>query len=523
MRGEGQAAADWTRTLLFKIDEKRCFLLLLVLFLVIAIAIALIPYNPAVDLADAQTNDIWIDHYARGVYHIPYNDWDFGRTQSVVVNYSGEYVVVNEKGPGHIMMMLPFHMMGIDFIFGPVMIAFAVFSTYMLGKRLMSWRVGFIASVFVLTNVTVLVMWYRSYWTDASTMHMLVLSFWLLVESNYWLNGRSLEPKERNRATRRQIIAGAGFGILSGLSFGASVSTRYATALILVEVFVYILAFYSMRGWPELRKGRISNAIKCTSKIWMISGMFVLGLMIVLVPLMQYNSAYFGSPFKSGYDATLIFQFQENNESLTGRDTSGSWSSDTGSMITNALSNLVALAPVLVSRMPGLIMLPLAIWLLRKRPDLWFLFIWIAINFFTYLSISWVDMYAGMPSKNLHEPRYWMPSVPSIALLAGLSLDRLIDWIVNRKDSSKSHEREKKRIWRVALTIFIVAIVALYGLIPAIGYFASIEPGGALSPGGQNPPDQAPNQPPKQPPGGQPLEIAFEFLGATPPTKLIAR
>ena len=482
------------------LNERKCLLFLFALFIILSISIELIPYNPAIDLADATTNDIWADYYARGVYSIPYSDWHFGQTQSVVVNHSGQYLVVNEKGPGHVMMMVPFHALGVGFLFEPMMIAFAVFSTYMLGKRLINWRVGFLASILVLTNVTVLVMWYRYYWTDASTMHMLILSFWLVIESNYWLNGKSLDPHNKNRASSRQLLIAVGLGVLAGLSFGLSVSTRYATALIIIALLSYILAFYLIRFWPSLKERRTLTGLKEARGILILVGTFMLGLTIVLVPLIQYNSEYFGAPFKSGYDATLIFQFQNNNESLTNRDTSGGWSADSGSMLSIAFSNFFALLPVLVSRMPGLILFPLAILFIRKKPALWFLPIWIVINFFTYLSISWVDMYAGMPSENLHEPRYWLPAVPPIAILAGLALDRLIPWAIEKINSKRDSNPRKIKLGRTVLTIAIVAIISLYGIIPAISYFADMEPGGALSPGGK--------QPPKLPPPRQQQSIA---------------
>ncbi|MFQ6060378.1 MAG: hypothetical protein ACE5KV_03650, partial [Thermoplasmata archaeon] len=109
--------------LLSKITERNCLILLFILFLVLSFLIALIPYNPETDVADATTNDIWIEHYPNGVYHIPFDDWDYGPTQSVVVLYEGEYVVVNEKGPGHALMMVPFHLIDADFLFGPLMVA----------------------------------------------------------------------------------------------------------------------------------------------------------------------------------------------------------------------------------------------------------------------------------------------------------------------------------------------------------------------------------------------------------------
>lgn len=481
-----------TNESLFRLGERRCVLVLILLFIAISISIAIIPYDPSVDLADATTNDIWIEYYSKGVYHIPYSEWESGQTQSVVVNYSGQYVVVNEKGPGHIVMMLPFHVLGVEFLFEPLMVGFAVLSTYMLGKRLVNWRVGFIASALVLCNATVLVMWYRYYWTDASTMHLLILSVWLLVESNYWLNGRSLDPRNKSCSSSKQRLAAIMLGVLSGLSFGMSVATRYATALVIFALLCYILTFYLVRSWPDIRSGRILVAIRTTSRMWILLVTFLLGLMVVLIPLTQYNSEYFGGPFNSGYDETLLSQFIEDNETLTDRDTSESWASGTDSMVSTAFGNLMVLAPVLISRMPGLILFPVALWLVRRKLILWFMPLWIAITLFTYLSISWVDMYATMPAGNLHEPRYWMPAVPPVAIMAGMALDKMVPWLVKRLHQSSGRDREPLLFCRRNLTAAIVVILMLWGMVPAAIYLSNVGPDGALSPVSQGPPNPHP-------------------------------
>jgi hypothetical protein len=424
-----------------------------------------------------------VEQYSQGIHHIPYDEWDYQPTQSVVVEYEGEYVVVNEKGPGHAAMLIPFRAMGIDFLFAPLMTAFAVFSTYMLGKRFANWRVGFIAGLLVLTNVTVLVMWYRSYWTDASTMHLLVLSIWLLVESNYWYNGKSMDPRNENSVTRRQRLLAVGLGILSGLAFGASVSTRYATALVLIAMVVYIMAFYLLRAWPDLRKGRFKIAIRRSIGRWAILGAFMLGLLCILIPLMQYNSTYFGGPFGAGYDQTLVNHFSPS-QGLTDRTTSESWSSDMGSMLSNTFGNFIALLPVFIVRMPALIFLPLGIWLFRKKPVLLLLLLWLIINFFSYLAIGWVDMYANLPPDILHEPRYFMPSIPAIALLGGIAIDRFAPWVVRSLGKGAVTSKESAKTGTVALTVLIVWSLALWGLVPAASYFANQDTGGALSPGG---------------------------------------
>jgi hypothetical protein len=491
MAGTAHPDSDVARRLSSKLIERNCLFLLLALFILLSILIASILYLPEKDLADATTNDIWIEYYSKGIYSVPFSEWTHGNTQSVVVLHDGVFTVVNEKGPGHVMMMLPFHMMGIEFLFGPVMMAFAVFSTYMLGKRLLDWRVGFLAAILVLTNVTVLVMWYRYYWTDASTMHTLVLSVWLLVEANYWYNGKRLDARKEQNATTKQRLLAAGLGILSGLAFGASVSTRYATALILVALIFYLAAFYLIRSWPHLRKRQVLKALKETAGFWLILAVFFLGLMCVLIPLMNYNTEYFGGPFRSGYDATPLMQFN-TTRGLTPRNTSGTWSSGFMSSLSTTLGNFGAILPTLIMRVPALLIVPVGIWVLRKKPMiLTFLLLWIVINLATYLSLGWMDMYANIPPGVMHEPRYFMPSLPPMVIIGGAGIMGFARWAV-QKTSTKGIDSEAKKVRKAFVACTIVGILALAGLVPAANYFSTLQYGGALQPrpGGPPPPQQ---------------------------------
>jgi len=493
MANGGGSSSRFTRLLSSKLTERNCLLLLLALYIVLSVLIASMLYLPESDLADATTNVIWVEYYSEGVYSVPYADWTHGMTQSVVVQHNGAYTVVNEKGPGHAMMIVPFHVLGIEFLFGPVMAAFAVFSTYMLGKRLLDWKAGFLGAVLILTNVTVLVMWYRYYWTDASTMHTLILSVWLLVEANYWFNGKSLDAKKAQSATTRQKLFAAGLGALSGLAFGASVSTRYATALILVALLFYLAAFYLIRSWPHLKKREILKALKETRGFWALLAVFLLGLLCVMVPLMKYNSDYFGGPFGSGYDETLLMHFNATR-GLSPRNTSSTWSSGFPSSLLTAFGNFLTVLPVLIARVPAMLILPVGIWVLRKRPLLLtFLLIWIVINLATYLSLAWTDMYADIPQGVMHEPRYFLSSLPPMAIIAGAGIMGFARWAV-RKTAPEGLDPDTKKVRKAFVACVVIGILVLSGLVPAANYFATMKYGGALlpGPGGQPPPPQQP-------------------------------
>ena len=472
-----------------RINERNCLLFLVVLFFLLGAAVAQEPYEPMqMDLADATTNVIWTENYSQGTYHIPYDEWDYPHTQSVVIEYEGEYVVVNEKGPGHAMMLVPFHVLGVEFLFGPLMVALGTFSTYMLGKRLFGWRVGFIGSLLVLTNVTVIVMWHRYYWTDASTMHLFILSLWLLVEANYRFNGNTLDPRDPRETTTNEKLLALGLAALSGLSFGASVSTRYPTALLLVPMLIYLAWFYVLRSWPSLKGRNLPGALRTSTGLWALLLFFLLGLICVLLPLMSYNIEYFGAPFASGYDATSLASFNPD-EGLTARNTTESWSGSLGSGLLNAAGNFFLLLPVLVMRMPGLIFLPLGMWFVRKRAVTYILLLLVTLCLFTYLSLAWVNMYARLSFfEILWEPRYFMPALPLIAILAGVGIDGLASMIPRAfKTSTQPSSGENVRTGMKMAALGMVVILLACGLAPAVHYFSMDGRGGAPAPPGPHP------------------------------------
>ena len=479
--------------ILDNLTERRAITLIIGLFLIMSVLIAMVPYDPQTDLADAVTNDIWVEYYAEGVFSIPYDDWSYGITQSVVVWLDGQYQVVNEKGPGHALLMVPFYLMDADYLFGPLMAGIAVLATYMLGRRLFNWRVGAVAAVLVLTDVSVVMMWYRSYWTDASTMSLLVLSIWLVVEANYWINGKSLDRDGKQRATTRQTLMALVVAMLAGLTFGISVSTRYATALILIPVLIYFAAFYLIRAWPSLRDRDIASAIRSTYRVWPIMVIFVIGLACVILPLMDYNTEYFGGPLNSGYDETTLENFVQSGD-LTDRDTSSYWDGSSLGGLTTALSNFITILPVLIARMPFLLLAPFGIWMVQRRyPTVALLTTWIVVNFYTYLSISWVSIYAGELSGALYEPRYFMPTIPAIAILAGIAVNGFVF------GSGRGAERDRvisrdERSQRVTMSAIVIVILVLCSLIPSAAYFT----GPQLTMDGGLPPDQGqlPDSPP---------------------------
>jgi hypothetical protein len=418
-------------------------------------------------------------------------------TQSVVVEHDGRFVVVNEKGPGHVVMLLPFYIAGADFLFPILMMGLALAGAYMLGRRLFGWPVGFIAALLVMSNLTVIVMWHRFYWTDAATMHLLVLAFWLMIEGNHRFNGGSLDPRSPGTASRRDRMAGAAVMALSGIAFGLSVSTRYPTGLLIVAFLAYLAAFYLSMAWPSLKGRNLRGASGSTLRFLGLVAAFALGLLLVLAPLMAYNAEYFGGPLNSGYDATTLRDFSRTG-TIDVRNTTEYWTSNLGSYVSTAFSNLAKLLPMFLSRMPALLFMPVGIYCLRnRRPEQAMLLTWMAVNAFTYLSLGWVDMYAR---ANLvpWEPRYWMPSVPAAAVLGALGIYRLAGWAARRKAARSGWPEADRRKANILACGVLAGVLVLWGAVPAVGYLSN--------------PDlqRAPGH------GGQALRVTTDLLMASP-------
>lgn len=446
--------------LLRSLTAGRSVLVLGIVFIILEIWIALQPYNVmTMDIADATTNFIWIPHYAQGVFAIPYNQWTYGITQSVVVLHNGQYLVLNEKGPGFSLLIVPFYLIHAEWLFAPMIVLLAVVSTYMLAYRLANWRVAFVAALTTMLNLSVLIMWAHYYWTDAATMHLLVCSVWLLVESNYRINGRSSDPKVPGSPSASGYLSGGILSLLSGIVFGIAISTRYPVALVLPAILLYLITFYALK----YRASKLASGFgRGLPGGFMITGIFLVGLSIILIPLMHYNSTYFGGPFNSGYDATSLVTFSKGH-TISLRNQSQSWFAAPLSDIENAARNFIYLLPLLVFRMPALILLPAALWYIRKdRPTLILLSLWIFIALVTYLSVSWVIEYDATRSyiQSVWEPRYFMPAIPPTSILAGIAIEKF------SRVSGKIGNR-----WRSYPFLLFMSIVVIVGVIPIVLFF----------------------------------------------------
>ena len=459
------------------LTERNFLACLLVTFIAMTVWVSTVPYEPMRDIADATTNVIWSEYYREGKLAVPYTEWvSDGRpmTQSSVVTLHGEPYVVNEKGPVHALIAM---------VLGPatgtLLAAVAVASTYMLGRRLFGWQAGAIASVLVLTNLTVVAMWYRYWWVDASTMPLLALSMWLFVESvvrtKTYLSSRA----------QKDLIIMVLVGILGGVAFGASVGTRYTVGIVLLAVPVYLLALF----WRPLRdslKGKdLRGLIRVKGRMALAALPFVLGLLVVLLPLLSYNTTYFGGPLHSGYDATSLMDYEKSHGQIDTRNQTEQLFLDPLGKVSNIVHNTVVLAPLVLSRMLAFLFVPYAVWRLRRSPALYLLLPWLLVIMLGFLSMSWIDRYTrafDIP----WEPRYFLPALPPVALLAGYSVHE-----VGRRLGGGDGLIGRPR-GDAAFALTVTIIIALSGILPAEANFADVRAGGLpTTPGGDQGPPQA--------------------------------
>jgi hypothetical protein len=466
---------------LSSIFSERNFLAgLMVLFIVMTIWIVTVPYDPMKgDIADASTNAIWSEYYKEGKFAVTYDQWRADNrtmTQSSVVTLDGKPYVVNEKGPAHAIFT-----MVLGRATGTVFAAVATIATYMLGRRIFNWKVGAIGSIFVLTNLSIMAMWYKDYWVDASTVHLLVLSMWLFVESG--LKMKAYFEKKQKKALQLSVL----LGVAAGVAFGASIATRYTVAIVLLPAVVYIFATFGkpLVHWIKLKNLKGLGVTIGHMVVYLLP--FLLGLLIVLIPLMSYNNTYFGGPFRSGYDATSLVDYTRTSEHLSPRNQTDYLSTDPLEKVGNVAHNSIALAPVVLMKMMFLVFVPVAMWKLWRRPIFWLLLLWGLVIMLGFYSMDWVDMYAKIPPIPW-EPRYQMPALPAFALLGAQGL-----YTLSRAIDKKIHGPKGGQVGPV-FAIAITSIIVISNVAPMEHYLTGIRTGNNLGvpnnggpPGGPGP------------------------------------
>jgi len=96
----------------------------------------------------------------------------------------------------------------------------------------------------------------------------------------------------------------------------------------------------------------------------------------------------------------------------------------------------------------------------------------------------------------VHEPRYFMPALPAIALLAGVAIDKIAFIGTNKKNNSAS-KPNSPNITGGIFVILVVFSLVFVSVVPAENHFQQIRDGDYTSLKPRNPP--GPDQPKDQP------------------------
>lgn len=388
--------------MLQKITERNCTIILLIMFIALSVWIMSIPYDPMKGVPDEPTIQTWSELYLQGKYSVPLNEFmqeHYNAPQSVVVEQNGEYFVANEKGPGYCVLLAGFIFLGIEPFVVVFLGAITCISTYFLARRLFNYKAAFISTVLVITCTDALIMLQRYGHPDYATMAFAVLGLWLFIESMHMFYGNS----------ENKLIYGIALGIAGGVALGFSVTTRYAVVFLLLVPFIY---FFSL-NYNLLRKS-FTSVIR-PSKILLP---YIIGILIPILLLLNYNATIFGSPFESGYNFEQIITVHPEiigNNTTSTRDPVGGWNP------LNFFENIVQLTPLFLIGMPAILFLPYALFKLRKDKVLWLFAPWLLSVFLFYMGIGWVG---DCPFLIAHL-RYFLPALPGICICAGYALSVL--------------------------------------------------------------------------------------------------
>ncbi|MDI6917039.1 MAG: glycosyltransferase family 39 protein [Thermoplasmatales archaeon] len=246
--------------------------------------------TPMNGVPDEPTIQTWSELYLQGKYSVPLDEFmqeHYNAPQSIVVEQNGEYFVANEKGPGYCVLLAGFILLGIE----PFVVVFlgiiTCVSTYFLARRLFNWKVAFISTLLVITCTDALLMLQRYGHPDYATMAFAVLGLWLFIESLHTFYGNS----------ENKLLYGTALGIAGGVALGFSVTTRYAVVFLLLVLFIYFPAV----NYNLLRK---SFASFIRSSKFLLP--YVIGVLIPMFLLLNYNATVLGAPFESGYNFEQI-------------------------------------------------------------------------------------------------------------------------------------------------------------------------------------------------------------------------
>ncbi|RLG37115.1 MAG: hypothetical protein DRN91_06280 [Candidatus Alkanophagales archaeon] len=365
-------------------EEHKYLLIIAVVFALVIGGILSVPYDPQADIVDAVSIDTWAHLYIDGIYKMPLYEFleKYPRAlQSGVIEEDGEYYVVTEKGIGYVLFYALMIALGIQRFTGTILALIAVVSTYILSRRLFGVRCAALSTILLLTTGIAMIMTYRYAWVDYGTMAFLVLSICLFIEGV---------------ARKSSVLC-----LLSGSVFSVAVSTRYPVGLLVVLPFVYLL----VKEAPRMK----------------LIVAFCIGLLILLTPLLWYNTITYGGPFKSGYDVRRLGDFVRGEHEIElgeGEGASKYWS------IEGAVDNLTDVPQMFLIAMPVFYLAFFGLYRSYKdnKAGFYLLFSWITLTMILYFPMGHLG---GVGLQALQQVRYFLPMLPALCIFGANALSGL--------------------------------------------------------------------------------------------------
>lgn len=339
----------------------------------------------------------------------------------------GELHYINHWPPGPSMLLSWLMSLNIENLFGLFLYIILIASTYLLTRRFFGYKWALLASLLVMTNSVVVMLFYAQWMGDLASTTFCFLGLLLFVEGS-----------ERLIAGKRMLPLLLLF--TSGLSFAAGVSMRYSSIVLCLPPVFYIIWSLYHRG------GRLRGLFSKTNirRVIVVLVPWLIGLLVIGLLLAQYNTTYFGGPFNSGYQSKRILftvSGSDENQSLETYQPEESFFEAYFNYDTNTLLNLprifvfiLCFIPLFFVCLPGILK-----W---RRPLVTALFVWMAGILFIYLSQGWVLKHF------FGDIRYYVAIVPAASILSILILREI--W-----HSNYWIGREGRR------KIFILTIVSL--------------------------------------------------------------
>ncbi len=319
-----------------------------------------------------------------------------------VVRVDGDWVVVSRWPTGYSVLLAGLLAVGAARVVGFLLSAVAGASAYLLGRRLFGWRAGFLAAVLLLTCGIALMLVFSKGMADYASMAFALLGVALVAEA-------AIGPG----STRRRLPCAA----LAGLSFGAAAWMRYSAVTVLAApaalgVVAWLLRVRASRGWvPGTRAFLRAHGPVALA--------FVVGLAPLAGALALYNATYFGDPFGAGYTHGGTIFVTSDGSNTTAEISGGTFYGNF-----NPGASLDTMAPRvawLVLLVPFLLLAPYGVWLRRRSLGMLLLVAFLLSNLLLYLFVPWVGTWADA-TRSMEDMRYFLPSVPPAAVLAGLAL-----------------------------------------------------------------------------------------------------